>query len=82
MAESLTIFQTENNIVFVIGTAYVLPIEEEPSKGRILMFEVLNNKRLNLLNQKEVRGCVYSLSSYEKDMIVAGVNAHVFFIKI
>lgn len=62
---------------FVVGTAFVVPTEEEPSKGRLLVFEVNDFKRIELLQQMDVSGCVYSISAFEGDKIVAGINAKV-----
>ncbi|KAJ3405441.1 DNA damage-binding protein 1a [Chytridiales sp. JEL 0842] len=63
----------------VVGTAWALPTEEEPSKGRILVFKVVDSSespKLKLCGELEVGGCVYSLISL-KGAIVAGINSKV-----
>ena len=75
MAQS--IISLENESYFVVGTAYVLPSEDEPSAGRLLLFKLLDNRRLMLLSEHSVKGCVYSMSLYEKDKIIAGINSFV-----
>jgi len=46
--------------VFVVGTAYVLPSEMEPSRGRILVF---SREELLLLNELNTPGAVYTMSA-------------------
>eukprot|EP01114_Cavostelium_apophysatum_P022802 TRINITY_DN8377_c0_g1_i1.p1 TRINITY_DN8377_c0_g1~~TRINITY_DN8377_c0_g1_i1.p1 ORF type:complete len:965 (-),score=280.18 TRINITY_DN8377_c0_g1_i1:487-3381(-) len=57
---------------FVVGTAYVYPDEAEPSKGRILIFEV-SDKQLKLVTENPVNGSVYCLNAFNKK-VLAGVN--------
>lgn len=65
---------------FIVGTAFVLPTEEEPNQGRLLVFEVNKFRKLVLCYEIETKGCVYSLSLYEKNMIVASINSGVSFL--
>jgi len=60
---------------FVVGTAFVLPTEAEPSKGRILVFSVFDNK-LYLAAEKPVAGSVYSLNDFNGKLL-AGINSKV-----
>jgi DNA damage-binding protein 1 len=46
--------------LFVVGTAYVLPSEMEPSRGRILVF---GGDELLLLHEVSTPGAVYTMSS-------------------
>lgn len=62
---------------FVVGTAFVLPSEEEPNQGRIVIFEVNKFRKLILCFEVETKGCVYNLCQYEKSMIVASINSGV-----
>jgi DNA damage-binding protein 1 len=62
---------------FVAGTAFILPLEEEPRQGRILVFEVNKLRKIILCHEMETKGCVYSLSPFEKNMIVASINSGV-----
>lgn len=60
---------------FVVGTALALPNEDEPTKGRILVFSVVENK-LRLEAETGVRGAVYSINDFN-GKILAGVNSKV-----
>jgi len=61
---------------FVVGTARILPLESEPSAGRILVFRVTSLGKLSLVAEKDVRGAVYSLDVLEGKLL-AGINSHV-----
>eukprot|EP01080_Neovahlkampfia_damariscottae_P007699 gene7699-12165_t len=65
-------FKDDDKEYFVVGTAYVNPDEIEPTKGRLLVFEVKNSK-LHLVAQKDVSGAVYSMDSFKEKLLV-GVN--------
>ena len=73
---------THGRVYIVIGTAYILEDEEEPSKGRILILDVTESgvssaadgsggvtysRRLQLISQEDVKGAVYSLASLKND---------------
>lgn len=60
---------------YVVGTAYALPEESEPSKGRVLVFQVSDGK-LTLTTEREVKGAVYNVNSFNKGLL-AGINSHV-----
>ena len=62
--------------LIVVGTGYSIPDEYEPSKGRILVFEVDSERRPTLIAEKEVRGAVYSLAKL-KNRLVAGISSQV-----
>lgn len=57
----------------VVGTTFELPNEEDPKKGRILIFAVREN-RLVLVCEHQVSGATYSLCPFD-GRIVAGVNS-------
>jgi len=57
---------------FVLGTAYTLPDEDEPSKGRILVF-TMEGGQLRLRAELPVQGAVYCIH-HIRGMLVAGVN--------
>ena len=48
---------------FVVGTAHVVNNETEPSRGRILVFEIAPNRRVHLIAEKEVKCAVFSLAN-------------------
>lgn len=60
---------------FVLGTAYTLPDEDEPTKGRLLVFTV-EGGQLRLRAELPVSGAVYCLN-HIRGMLVAGVNHRV-----
>ncbi|KAK9843115.1 hypothetical protein WJX74_007214 [Apatococcus lobatus] len=60
---------------YILGTAYVLENELEPSKGRILVFEV-RDRKLHMLAEKETRGAVYNLAHFQGKLL-AGINSRV-----
>eukprot|EP00033_Pygsuia_biforma_P001101 GCRY01001253.1.p1 GENE.GCRY01001253.1~~GCRY01001253.1.p1 ORF type:complete len:1121 (+),score=337.54 GCRY01001253.1:198-3560(+) len=67
--------------VYVCGTAYALPQEPEPRKGRVLILAVKEGK-LALVGETEVRGAVYSLAPFPTGRVVAGVNSIILLLKM
>ncbi|XP_068656195.1 DNA damage-binding protein 1a-like [Aristolochia californica] len=63
-------FADDNNVYYCVGTAYVLPEENEPTKGRILVFLVEDGK-LSLITEKETKGAVYSLNAFNGKLLAA-----------
>lgn len=61
---------------FVVGTAHVVNGETEPSRGRLLVFEIVTNRRVHLIAEKEVKGGVFSLAQV-CGRLVAGVGSKV-----
>ncbi|EFJ23079.1 hypothetical protein SELMODRAFT_151061 [Selaginella moellendorffii] len=57
---------------YCVGTAYALPEENEPSKGRILIFTVEDGK-FQLVTEKETKGAVYNLNAFNGKLL-AGIN--------
>jgi hypothetical protein len=53
-------FKEDDKEYFAIGTALVNPNEIEPTKGKIIIFEVINSK-LIVVSQKDVLGGVLCL---------------------
>jgi len=66
---------TDTSTYFVVGTAYTIPDEDEPTQGRILVFSVTEG-RLDLVAEKEVKGSVYCLTP-SNGKLLAGVNSKV-----
>lgn len=60
----------------VVGTGYVIPGEDEPSKGRVLVFTFDSNRQCQLVTVKEVRGAVYSMCPFN-GRLVAGIGSKV-----
>lgn len=63
-------FSDDNNVYYCVGTAYVLPEENEPTKGRILVFSVEEGK-LQLVAEKETKGAVYCLNAFNGKLLAA-----------
>ncbi|CAH8385815.1 unnamed protein product [Eruca vesicaria subsp. sativa] len=63
-------FTDDKNVYYCVGTAYVLPEENEPTKGRILVFMV-EDAKLQLIAEKETKGAVYSLNAFNGKLLAA-----------
>ncbi|XP_076896669.1 DNA damage-binding protein 1-like [Bidens hawaiensis] len=63
-------FSEDNNAYYCVGTAYVMPEENEPSKGRILVF-LVEDRKLQLVAEKETKGAVYSLNAFNGKLLAA-----------
>jgi hypothetical protein len=78
------VFEGSNKPMIVVGTAQVVNDELEPSKGRVLIFEVNNTdsengmseKKVNLLTEKETKSGVYSVVSIS-GRLAAGIGSKV-----
>mmetsp|Transcript_6838 Transcript_6838/g.17214 ORF Transcript_6838/g.17214 Transcript_6838/m.17214 type:complete len:1079 (-) Transcript_6838:121-3357(-) len=71
----ISLFFSDGQQYYVLGTAYCADHDPEPSKGRILVFSVAD-RQLKLHASKEVRGAVYSLEAFSGKLL-AGVNNNV-----
>ncbi|CAM8886889.1 unnamed protein product [Rhodiola kirilowii] len=65
-------FADDKNAYYCVGTAYVLQEENEPTKGRILVF-IVEDGKLQLVSEKETKGAVYSLNAFNGKLL-AGIN--------
>ncbi|KAL4282364.1 hypothetical protein GQ457_03G000600 [Hibiscus cannabinus] len=63
-------FSDDLNVYYCVGTAYVLPEENEPTKGRILVF-IVEEGKLQLITEKETKGAVYSLNAFNGKLLAA-----------
>ncbi|XP_052206815.1 DNA damage-binding protein 1-like [Diospyros lotus] len=72
-------FSDDNNMYYCVGTAYVMPEENEPSKGRILVF-IVEDQKLQLISEKETKGVVYSLNAFNGKLLAA-INQKIQFYK-
>ncbi|KJE89467.1 UV-damaged DNA binding protein, variant [Capsaspora owczarzaki ATCC 30864] len=66
---------SDSTVYLVVGTAFVIPSEDEPKRGRILVFDVAGGA-LHLVTAKDVKGCVYSLNAFNGKLL-AGINSKV-----
>ncbi|KAI3800731.1 hypothetical protein L1987_28825 [Smallanthus sonchifolius] len=63
-------FSDDSNAYYCVGTAYVMPEENEPTKGRILVF-IVEDGKLQLVAEKETKGAVYSLNAFNGKLLAA-----------
>jgi len=68
-------FTDDNNAYYCVGIAYVLPEENKPNKGRILVFSVEDGK-LQLVIEKETKVSVYNLNAFNEKLLV-GINQNI-----
>ncbi|PFX32002.1 DNA damage-binding protein 1 [Stylophora pistillata] len=64
-----------SNTYYCVGTAYVHPEEPEPKTGRLILFQLLEGKLVQVA-EKEVKGAVYSLVEFN-GKVLAGINSTV-----
>ncbi|KAG6404983.1 hypothetical protein SASPL_132562 [Salvia splendens] len=63
-------FSDDSNVYYCVGTAYVMPEENEPTKGRVLIF-IVEDGKLQLIAEKETKGAVYSLNAFNGKLLAA-----------
>ena len=63
--------------LIVLGTAYSIPEENDPTRGRILVFEMDSERRPILVAEKEVKGAVFSIDSIAAGKLVTGISSKV-----
>lgn len=80
-AITATSFDSNNpeDSYFVVGTAYAYPEENEPQKGRILVFKV-SDQKLQLVEEVEIKGAAYSLVPFNGKLLAA-VNSKILLFK-
>lgn len=66
-------FAGDESTYYVVGTGFALEQEDEPTRGRILVFKVIDDA-LSLVCEKEVRGAVYNLNPFQGKLL-AGINS-------
>ncbi|CAO3672742.1 unnamed protein product [Umbelopsis vinacea] len=57
--------------VYVVGTASVVPGEEDIHKGRILVLQLTNDKKLALTHAKSIDGSPYCIQPMDNKIVVA-----------
>eukprot|EP01041_Mallomonas_annulata_P009800 gene9800-20388_t len=62
--------------VVIVGTSFSMPEEYEPSRGRLLVFELAAERPVSLMTQREVKGAVYSIGTLD-GKIIAGIGSKV-----
>lgn len=76
-ATALTSCQLANDTAtyFCVGTAMVHPEDPEPKEGRLILFQLLEGKLIQVAS-KEVKGAVYQLLEFNGKLL-AGINSAV-----
>jgi len=67
-------FTNDNNTYYCLGTAMVHPEESEPKEGRILVFQLLEGKLIQV-SSKDVKGAVYSICEFNGKLLVSINNS-------
>jgi DNA damage-binding protein 1 len=69
----------DRNQLIIVGTGYAVPEEEIPTKGRLLVFNVDENKKLNLILEKSIKGAAFTVAEVHiKNSIAIGVGSKVY----
>ena len=71
----------------LVGTAYALPDEDEPTLGRMLLFSCADepnatSRSVRLVTELQVRGGVYSMCQFYNGMVLATVNSKTQIVKL
>ncbi|KAJ8328824.1 hypothetical protein O5D80_002803 [Batrachochytrium dendrobatidis] len=69
-------FTDDDTLYYTVGTGFAFPHEDEPVRGRILVFKVNDMRLLQLVHEYDIRGSAYSFVSVH-GRLVAGVNSNV-----
>jgi len=69
------VFAGDDREYIIVGTAYVDNDQQEPNKGRVIIFSVID-EQLSLVSAIEVTGAVYCMSEFN-GRIVCGINGRV-----
>ncbi|GMH41385.1 hypothetical protein BSKO_09295 [Bryopsis sp. KO-2023] len=70
-----TSFANDPNVYFVVGTAYVVPSEEDPTRGRILVIHFIKGKAV-VVAEREVMGATFTLNEMQGRLLTS-VNCKV-----
>jgi len=54
--------------LFVVGTAFVLPNEPDPTRGRLLVFKV-EDQKLVLVSERETKGAVFTCLGFNGKLL-------------
>jgi DNA damage-binding protein 1 len=71
--ESVT-FAEDETTYYVVGTTFVLPTEDEPSRGRLLVMQAIENRQLRQIYEYEIKGAPYQLCAFNGKLLVAYNN--------
>ncbi|CAN4093807.1 unnamed protein product [Withania somnifera] len=63
-------FSGDNNVYYCAGTGYLMPDQDECTKGRILVLQAVHGE-FQLVAQMETNGAVYSLNAFNGKLLAA-----------
>ena len=69
----------EGETLFAVGTVLIKDDEEKPSHGEIYIFRVTEEKKIERVAVKEVKGAVYDLGFIDNNVLIACINNKVCF---
>jgi DNA damage-binding protein 1 len=67
---------SDMSAVFIVGTSFVYPDEEEPSKGRVLILGVNSQSRFQLLGEYNTQGAVFTVAEFGERLLCT-INSRV-----
>ncbi|KAI9141453.1 mono-functional DNA-alkylating methyl methanesulfonate N-term-domain-containing protein [Paraphysoderma sedebokerense] len=67
-------FQNVDGPCYAVGTAFVYPNEDEPTKGRILVYQVNESGMLRLISSIDVPGAVYNVVPFNGKLLASVTN--------
>jgi DNA damage-binding protein 1 len=76
LASSLGCVALGGKTYFVVGTGFAFPSEDEPNRGRILLFSVTSSRRMQLEYSLDINGCAYAVEGVH-GKLVAAINSKV-----
>lgn len=75
---SMVLDKQGNRELIIVGTAYVVPEQEVPKEGRLLVFDVSADMKMILLAERKTSGAVFSIADICMDnLFAAGVGSKV-----
>jgi DNA damage-binding protein 1 len=72
--ESITFAGDDTAPYYVVGTAFVLPTEDEPTRGRLLVIQATENRQLRLVSEREIKGAPYQLRAFNGKLLMTYNN--------
>ncbi|KAK4722976.1 hypothetical protein R3W88_013209 [Solanum pinnatisectum] len=73
-------FSEDDNVYYCVGTAYLELDANECTKGRILVLQVVQGSKLQLVAERETDGAVYCLSAFIGQLLAA-INQNIMWYK-
>jgi DNA damage-binding protein 1 len=71
--ESIT-FTGDETSYYVVGTTFVIPTEDEPTRGRLLVMQATDNRQLRLIYEREITGAPYQVCGFNGKLLITYNN--------